>query len=180
MNAHAERGTYIIDEHGSAYVKIGAATDVTQRISQLQIGNPRKLNLLFWLPNVDIEKKLQNKFNMLQVNHGRDKEWFHHAKIIDEFIKDCQTYPATKLVEDIQVEDSDSDETAFDIIVVGQDPHAPHPEDIQAVRDIVHKLEKENGIASYEDFYNVVDGTKLSHDEIEKILKILREEKEFE
>ena len=74
-------GTYIISD-GDGSVKIGVAVDIKKRLRNLQSANPKKLTVLFWEPDDDIEFELHTKFDKLCIRG----EWFKHTNDTDNFI----------------------------------------------------------------------------------------------
>jgi hypothetical protein len=82
----SEQGTYIIAEDCGGYVKVGKTGEIGQRIKELQVGNPRHLYVIFWIPHTDIEKELEVIFKPLYVKGS----WYHHDPEIDEFIREFE------------------------------------------------------------------------------------------
>lgn len=78
---------YVI--RSGAYVKIGAATDITSRRNALQSGSPEKLNILAKLAGgFDLEKRLHERF--LKQRHRR--EWFREEGELAAWIAEgCPT-----------------------------------------------------------------------------------------
>jgi|GEM_PF-4458857 hypothetical protein len=65
--------TYIISEKGTQFRKIGVSVDVRKRLSDLQTGNPRKLNVIHVFPG-NVERSIHA---ILEGYSGVAKgEWF--------------------------------------------------------------------------------------------------------
>jgi hypothetical protein len=88
FNTSVEGVVYFIAEEGDErYVKIGLSkqASVTLRMSQLQVGNPRKLVLLGTLPTSDVyklEAYFHHHLAALRVNG----EWFQRTPELDALI----------------------------------------------------------------------------------------------
>ena len=66
----------------AAYFKIGGSTDVRTRISSLQTGNPRKLNLVAAFETNDCkgaENIAQEDNSINRAQYGGGTEWFFHT-----------------------------------------------------------------------------------------------------
>ncbi len=64
---------YLVREITSDRLKIGTTQDITQRLEQLQIGNPDLLEVVAWLPgSYALEKELHDKFAHL----NERGEWY--------------------------------------------------------------------------------------------------------
>lgn len=72
---------YLIQSGDNGPVKIGVANSPSQRLAQLQTGNPEKLNLIMVIKGagIDYEQRLHERFREY---HIRD-EWFT-PEVIDE------------------------------------------------------------------------------------------------
>lgn len=69
---------YIIGEPDSWHIKIGVARNVTYRLSQLQIGNPRKLEELFsaLCPNKHFAQQVEFRVHTMLHRNRLIGEWF--------------------------------------------------------------------------------------------------------
>ena len=83
---------FILDENSNA-VKIGKANNIQERFSDLQTGNPNKLEVIYFITcdtiekSEELEKKLHKKFESLRI--GTNGEWFtYNEDIFKEFFKE--------------------------------------------------------------------------------------------
>ena len=73
---------YLIEEDnpgaGALYFKIGKTVDPNKRISDLQTGNPRKLNMRYWpvRDHTDCENKLKTALRNYRSRLGGGTEWY--------------------------------------------------------------------------------------------------------
>lgn len=64
---------YLIREVGSSFVKVGVASDPSRRLSDLQTGNPRRLEIVWTIPGgYDLERALHSWFD----KYRAEGEWF--------------------------------------------------------------------------------------------------------
>jgi len=87
----AKTGIYFILAPSVNKVKIGVSDKIEQRLSNLQVGSPVKLELLLYFKaDPHIENKLHERFCEYR-SHG---EWFEYAKpikdIVLEISKNCE------------------------------------------------------------------------------------------
>jgi hypothetical protein len=91
-------------------VKIGfTGGDVFQRISQLQTGNPRPLQLiyLFKFVSVDMAKQAEKMCHSKLRAHGLTGEWFHYCRPVFKVLNalaelselEAYTYPSDEAIE---------------------------------------------------------------------------------
>jgi Meiotically up-regulated gene 113 len=73
-------GTYFIKCND--FIKIGKASNIDVRMRELQIGNPYKLELLAFIKDKSLEKKLHIKFNHLSYSG----EWFRITPELEAYI----------------------------------------------------------------------------------------------
>lgn len=78
--------TYIIEEHGGEYVKIGRTTqrNYYKRLETLQIGNPRTLRIKLILRG-DHERALHKRFASDRISGS---EWFSYSPAIKDWIQE--------------------------------------------------------------------------------------------
>lgn len=80
---------FILDKKSNA-VKIGKANDISQRLPDLQTGNPNELTLLNYIqcPSEDkskaLEKELHRRFDSLRIRENG--EWFHYEKVVFDIL----------------------------------------------------------------------------------------------
>jgi hypothetical protein len=76
---------YFLSTRCGRYVKIGYATDVSRRMTEIDLCHPEPLALLGSMPgNPRIEKFMHRKFKDLRVRG----EWFHLAEEIQQYIRE--------------------------------------------------------------------------------------------
>lgn len=80
--------TYIIEEAGGAYIKVGRTSqkNISKRLDSIQTGNPRKLTLILILQG-DYEEILHKRFASSRASSG-GCEWFLYTPDIKEWIKE--------------------------------------------------------------------------------------------
>ena len=82
---------YIIREDQGEYYKIGGASDLGQRLSNLQTGNPRRLNFERVYVAGDCkhaENLAANRVENYSANLGGGTEWFHvEANNLGDFLQ---------------------------------------------------------------------------------------------
>jgi hypothetical protein len=83
---------FILDEKSNA-VKIGKANNIHERFSDLQTGNPNKLEVIYFIEcstverSSQLEKKLHKKFDSLRIR--TNGEWFtYDEEVFRQFFKE--------------------------------------------------------------------------------------------
>lgn len=75
---------------GGAVIKIGFATNVLNRMRDLQIGSPHALHLLGYMPGSIYEEKRLHRLFSAHRSHG---EWFRRSPELLAFISENTTLP---------------------------------------------------------------------------------------
>lgn len=83
---------YFIQQGNEGAIKIGTASDPTERLKELQTASPLGLLLLTSIPgDSEYEKKLHKKFEAYRTNG----EWFHPAAELLEYIENSKNNKTT-------------------------------------------------------------------------------------
>jgi hypothetical protein len=121
------------------YVKIGRASDLGRRVSQLQTGCPYKLTLLGWMETQQAERDEQRLHTKYQ-RFRESGEWFFFSKEIREFVLSDEVQKGAQVLDAI-------DGIAYPEILDGipsnpmtTDSHRPTDESI--VVDLVEQTRK--------------------------------------
>ena len=78
--------TYVYFIRDDIHVKVGKATNVMNRFGGIQTGNPRELELLFFIPeSIITEKQVHHLLKDMDLHHKR--EWFHFNERMESFIE---------------------------------------------------------------------------------------------
>lgn len=74
---------YLIND--GEYIKIGVASDVATRLSDLQVGNPKKLTVEAVIPAKDKQsaKKIEQKLHFAYSRFRKCGEWFAILDVLD-------------------------------------------------------------------------------------------------
>ena len=74
---------FITDGHG--HIKIGKADDTSQRIKELQTGNPYKLSFLLTviLPSVEEAFDLEQELHSIFDDYRMEGEWFEEPPVLE-------------------------------------------------------------------------------------------------
>lgn len=77
---------FILDgeQYGDAYIKIGySKNNLNQRVNNLQIGNPRKITLIWKLEG---DKKMESKLHNLLSDFHERGEWFRFTEEVSDIL----------------------------------------------------------------------------------------------
>ena len=83
---------YIIQETETGHIKIGYAQNLQYRLSQVQVGNPRKLSFAYTelFGSMETAKQAESLLHAFLQKNALSGEWFEYQKFYHEMLKEME------------------------------------------------------------------------------------------